>query len=645
MRARLVTTCAAIALLAGLTFTPTVGAVSLLSPDPGGDPNAAVPLPPPAGKYFGFNDDAAHSLHGLVPTDYVELSRTAGGNLIRASLDWRDAEPVRDQWHASSWARWQGLYDRALERGVTPLFTIGFAPPWARDPASCSGQYCRVPPTPQMDGEWAEFAAEVARRFPAALIEVWNEPNLTNFWTSGADPRRYAELLDTAHDAIKSVSPQTMVLGGGLSNVQVSLDGHMALREYLDAAYSASPSIAANMDALSFHPYVGVLGLGAGTLFAKSFHDVRTVREAHGDSATPLFVTEVGVSTGFPELRTETDQAETMMALYRRTMTMDDVVGVVFHRLIEPADTTGNLWELGAAFTRYGDSPPRPREAYCRFVDEANRSYPRCAESAARPTRIDLEPGAVSDGSALRVSFESPNFGAAHECALDDAAFEPCWSPLTYDGLAEGEHTVAIRTHSEGNAPTVDSRSFTVDRSAPESLISSGPRRFTREATVRLSLDASEPGASMACRLDLGTWQPCTRTPSFGPLSEGATHTVAVRATDVAGNTDPTPATRGFTVDLTPPEQPQALEPADGATTSPRPVFSWEPSSDAVSRVARYLVRLDRVRVGTATAATTSFEPAADLTAGLHRLQIVAVDAAGNKRLSPVSRFRVADAP
>jgi hypothetical protein len=112
------------------------------------------------------------------------------------------------------------------------------------------------------------------------------------------------------------------------------------LRRYLDAAYSATPSIAGHMDALSFHPHPGGSGLGANTLFAKSFADVRVVKAANGDPLTPLFVSEVGVSTGNPEAVTETEQAETLLALYRRAMTMGDVLGVVFHRLIEPADVT-----------------------------------------------------------------------------------------------------------------------------------------------------------------------------------------------------------------------------------------------------------------------------------------------------------------
>jgi hypothetical protein len=186
-----------------------------------------------------------------------------------------------------------------------------------------------------MDDDWAEYVAEVARRFPQAMIEIWNSANFQYYWESGADPERFAELLAVAYDAIKGESPSTMVLAGGLSNNQGVGEGSMALSEYLDRAYAASPSIKGHMDAISFHPYPQSSHLGANTLFAKSFHDVRSMREKHGDT-TPIFVTKTGVSSGFPERLDEESRASTMIAAYRRIMTMPDVIGVAFHRLAEP---------------------------------------------------------------------------------------------------------------------------------------------------------------------------------------------------------------------------------------------------------------------------------------------------------------------
>ena len=52
-------------------------------------------------------------------------------------------------------------------------------------------------------------------------------------------------------------------------------------------------------------------------------------------------------------------------------------------------------------------------------------------------------------------------------------------------------------------------------------------------------LGADEP-AGFACSLDGGPYAPCAVTATFTGLTHG-THTLAARATDLAGNTDPTP--------------------------------------------------------------------------------------------------------
>ena len=522
------------------------GAAAFTAPDPGGDPNATVQLPPPGGKYMGFNDDSISDLHGLTETDYAELSRVAGGNLIRASFDWRSAEPSDDYWRYGAWSAAKDLYDRALERGMTPMFTVGFAPTWARDDAGkLCGEPCRLPPSRAMDGEWGEFVGRVAEQFPRAIIEVWNEPNLSNFWKTGADPQRYAELLNVAHDAVKAVSPSTTVLGGGLSNVQVSLNGHMAIGEFLSRAYAASPSIAGNMDALSFHPYPDAPALGLNTLFAKSFDDVRRAKAAAGDSATPLFVSEVGISLTGTIPVTEAVQADAMLSAYRRLMTMDDVIGVVFHRLIEPADTTGNLFELGAGWLRYGGNPPSARAVYCRFVAEAGHTYPSCPDSAPPETTITGGTGAWS-GTSSSFEFASSEPGSTFECKLDAGAWAACSSPRAFAALPAGAHTFSVRAldPSANVDPTPAARSFRVDTTAPASFDIVRPKSKAKTGvrptvTWRASSDSGSGVAAYEIAFDgtkAGTV--AASATQFVPtvrLSAGK-HTVVVTAVDAVGN-------------------------------------------------------------------------------------------------------------
>lgn len=86
-------------------------------------------------------------------------------------------------------------------------------------------------------------------------------------------------------------------------------------------------------------------------------------------------------------------------------------------------------------------------------------------------------------------------------------------------------------------APSVTaSAPVLVDTTAPQTTATTS--WATRDSWV-LALSADEP-ATFECSLDGGPYQPCTRTQAFFSLT--GRHTLAVRATDQAGNTDPTPA-------------------------------------------------------------------------------------------------------
>jgi hypothetical protein len=341
---------------------------------------------------LGFNEDAVGGIHQVAPEQYVGLVRAIGGNTIRTNLDWRLAEPQQDVWGERWWERWQELYDASIERGVTPTFIIGFAPSWARGTVVGCGDglapslahdpgfgACELPPRQTMDIEWAEYAAEVARRFPEARIEVWNEPNTDDYWRPEPDPERYAELLTLAYHAIKAVSPDTEVVLGGLLNVRRTnpWKGEVSVRDFLSVAYSTLPSIEGKADYIGLHPYPSGAAVGLGTRFRAAFSDVRSVRNSFGDS-TPILVTETGVSTADLVIARERRQASAAERIQRYIDSSPDVAGVMYHRVVEPRDTSTSEREHGYAWLEYGSAPLEPRPVFCRFVRTAGRSYPRC---------------------------------------------------------------------------------------------------------------------------------------------------------------------------------------------------------------------------------------------------------------------------
>jgi DNA-binding beta-propeller fold protein YncE len=84
------------------------------------------------------------------------------------------------------------------------------------------------------------------------------------------------------------------------------------------------------------------------------------------------------------------------------------------------------------------------------------------------------------------------------------------------------------------------------DTSAPNTTITGGPKKKEKKGKASFSFTSTEPGSSFQCSLDDGPFQTCT-SPEAVRVRKGK-HSFEVRATDAAGNTDPTPATQSWTV-------------------------------------------------------------------------------------------------
>jgi hypothetical protein len=161
-------------------------------------------------------------------------------------------------------------------------------------------------------------------------------------------------------------------------------------------------------------------------------------------------------------------------------------------------------------------------------------------------------------------TFVASEEGSSFECRLDEASFQPCSSPHTTEPLPDGPHVFEVRAidADENRDPSPASRDFTVDTEAPQTQIDAGPSGLTNDTSPTFEFSANDHGASFECRLDSDPFGPCSgpgdsHTPA-GELADGP-HTFEVRAIDQAANTDPSPASRTFTLDTTatPPGAPQ----------------------------------------------------------------------------------------
>ncbi len=182
-------------------------------------------------------------------------------------------------------------------------------------------------------------------------------------------------------------------------------------------------------------------------------------------------------------------------------------------------------------------------------------------------TTITSGPTGTTGNTTPTFAFASDEPGSTFQCALDGAPLGACSGPgdthTPSSPLADGPHLFTVRaTDTDGNAdPTPATRAFTVDTQGPvipppgsstsdadppDTTITKRPKDKTRKKSATFEFSSDEPGSSFECSLDGGPFQPCG-SPDVVKVKKGKHH-FEVRATDAAGNVDPTPATDSWTV-------------------------------------------------------------------------------------------------
>lgn len=274
--------------------------------------------------------------------------------------------------------------------------------------------------------------------------------------------------------------------------------------------------------------------------------------------------------------------------------------------------------------------PEQVRSPLRYFIDVSYSARPE-------PPETVITAGPLGTIASASVSFEFEGLAdeASFDCALDGGAWQPCTSPTSYSGLADGRHSFSVRARDAGGNvdPTPATRDFTVDTTPPDSKITAGPAGLLASSSASFEFEATEAGAEFECAIDFGPFEPCVSPHGYSELAEGD-HTFWVRARDAVANVDPTPASREFTVDTTPPETTITAGP-EGIVGSRSASFDFEALDGGIG----FECMLDAA----AWEECTSPMDYGELADGEHRFSVRALDAAGNVDPTPASRAFTVD--
>ena len=124
--------------------------------------------------------------------------------VLRVGFLWQALEPQRDVYD------WE-LLDRTValmrEARIRPMITVFGSADWAS--GGTPGINCACDRA--ADPDWQDLWRSLALRYPDAVLNVWNEPNIPAF--GNVSTERMAELVNLAAAAIWEVDPGRLVVG------------------------------------------------------------------------------------------------------------------------------------------------------------------------------------------------------------------------------------------------------------------------------------------------------------------------------------------------------------------------------------------------------------------------------------------------
>lgn len=150
-------------------------------------------------SYFGLH---IHHLTYPLPNTPWPSVPVPSWRLWDAAVRWPDLQPNKDQWEFERLDHYVSL---AQQHGTSMLLPLGMTPLWAAARQQMTAE-------PKNIDDWRTFVKTVVSRYKGRIqaYEIWNEPNLPDFWTGTTD--EMLTLTKEASEIIRAVDPKAIIV-------------------------------------------------------------------------------------------------------------------------------------------------------------------------------------------------------------------------------------------------------------------------------------------------------------------------------------------------------------------------------------------------------------------------------------------------
>ncbi|HEY8090053.1 MAG TPA: adenylate/guanylate cyclase domain-containing protein [Polyangiaceae bacterium] len=462
----------------------------------------------------------------------VAVAAGCKGQIVRVDFDWYAAEPAQGSY---DWSALDAVVAAATSKGLTVLATTGYTPTWASGGAANPTNNA-VP----VAGSYAAFVTAAVHRYAGRVTywELWNEPNLSKFF-SGTAQQYVDSVLVPGAAAVRAACAGCKVVGPALST------SGSAYADWMQTVLTKAPG---SLDVVSGHDYAVFDDMGGGgtspDFFSKLDHhrvvtvggtvvyeDPLSLRESmvtFGAASLPLWITETGYEAAYGDATATAAQAHFAAEVLGAMVTRPWWTATVFY---EAADVAGGSTQWGFSLADPGAAQgydPKPVCGVMASPPDWDAGAPVLADGGssdasegtdagdgtdASPGDDGESPGPDATASAPRggdagaaATAEGPS-GSGHGCEAapgrGPAPATLAWTALVAIAVALRRRDVRARTpvrQASGVRDSLDRVSLTEDALHEHAeLVENEARKTVRKAMVASAI----MGVSSAALLSL----------------------------------------------------------------------------------------------------------------------------------------------
>ena len=303
------------------------------------------------------------------------LQAASGVGFLRHTFDWAYIETAPGTYDVSGEDWWVAATARKRIRILPILFGA---------PRFYVRRTARGTSPPSNRAAFGNYAAALVRRYgpsgsfwaehpdvpklPIRSWQIWNEPNLRQYWLPRPNPAAYVRLLKAASKAIKRVDPRAEIVTAGLPDSL--LGSAMRFQRFVTGMYRAGAKSA--FDTLAPNAYATT---ARGVI--QRIGRIRALMRKFRDRRAGIWVTEVGWGTGGPRHRFNIGkrrQAREIARLLRglhRVRRRHRVRGVVYYGWRDKRPYPPNFsdeWGLHTGLFTLNGSPKPGYRAFARVA-------------------------------------------------------------------------------------------------------------------------------------------------------------------------------------------------------------------------------------------------------------------------------------